>query len=167
MFDPFKEIEDDYHLYYTDLHHFLFKFTQDENLIKDMIQEVFLTLLKQPNIMHHITNKKAWLLSCTKNKLIDHYRKHAPTLLENNDLLALLGPITPSPDKALLENEYIHELLDSLSADSRKLLLAKHYYGFTYEEISELTGYSVSMIKLRVYRAKKSLVGRIKQDDTK
>jgi RNA polymerase sigma-70 factor, ECF subfamily len=165
MSDPFKEIEEDYRLYYLVLKNFLSKFTQDKNLIDDIIQDVFLTLLKQPELVANITNKKAWLLACTKNKMIDHFRKKSPSLLNDVNTLELISTSNPNLQEKFIQDENINEVLALLSPENRKLFKAKYYYGFKYDEISELTGLSVSTIKLRLFRAKKMILERMNPNE--
>lgn len=165
MSDPFKEIEEDYRLYYLVLKNFLSKFTQDKNLIDDIIQDVFLTLLKQPELVANITNKKAWLLACTRNKMIDHFRKKSPSLLNDVNTLELISTSNPNLQEKFIQDENINEVLALLSPENRKLFKAKYYYGFKYDEISELTGLSVSTIKLRLFRAKKMILERMNPNE--
>lgn len=165
MPDPFKEIEEDYRLYYLVLKDFLSKFTQDKSLIDDIIQDVFLTLLKQPELVTNILNKKAWLLACTKNKMIDHFRKKSPSLLNDDSILELISTSEPNLQDKFIQNENINEVLALLSPENRKLFKAKYYYGFKYDEISELTGLSISTIKLRLFRAKKMILERMNPDE--
>lgn len=52
---------------------------------------------------------------------------------------------------------YIERALSMLPADQREAFLLKHVEELTYEEISEMTGASVSALKMRVKRAADSL----------
>jgi RNA polymerase sigma-70 factor (ECF subfamily) len=52
---------------------------------------------------------------------------------------------------------HIERALSMLPADQREAFLLKHVEELTYEEISEMTGASVSALKMRVKRAADSL----------
>lgn len=55
----------------------------------------------------------------------------------------------------------IQRALATLPADSREAFLLKHVEGFSYEEMVELTGASVSALKMRVSRACEQLRRRL------
>ncbi len=42
-------------------------------------------------------------------------------------------------------------LLDSLSADKRRVFVLKHYYGFTYQEIADAVGCPVGTVRSRLH----------------
>jgi RNA polymerase sigma-70 factor (ECF subfamily) len=51
----------------------------------------------------------------------------------------------------------LKESLRKLPGATRSLLLLKYVESYTYDEIAELTGLSVSAVKMRISRARQSL----------
>jgi RNA polymerase sigma-70 factor (ECF subfamily) len=51
--------------------------------------------------------------------------------------------------------------LSTLPTDQREAFLLKHVEELTYEEISEMTGVSISALKMRVKRACDALRGQL------
>lgn len=59
----------------------------------------------------------------------------------------------------IIENEsQVTNLLSQLPKDVRGLLLLKYMDGYSYEEVSNITGLSSSAIKMRIHRAKETLL---------
>lgn len=56
---------------------------------------------------------------------------------------------------------HIERALSTLPSDQREAFLLKHVEELTYEEISEMTGVSVSALKMRVKRACDALRGQL------
>ena len=53
----------------------------DEETAKDLIQETFLAALRNAESYRGEISEKNWLFTILKNKIIDHYRKKASTLV--------------------------------------------------------------------------------------
>lgn len=51
----------------------------------------------------------------------------------------------------------LYQMLESLPEEDRALLILKHAEGYSYEEMAEMFGLSVSACKMRVSRAKEKL----------
>ena len=57
-------------LFYDDLYNYAIKFTNDQALIKDCIQEVFISLWQRRETANKILSPKYYLLRATKNKVL-------------------------------------------------------------------------------------------------
>ncbi|ANB57242.1 RNA polymerase sigma factor, sigma-70 family protein [Anoxybacillus sp. B7M1] len=163
--DAFSLIEDVYKKHYLYLKRFLLKITSDEKLIEDVIQEVFSKMLLNPEKILEVKYIRSWLMVSTRNLLIDHFRKKKPHLLNDEEVITDLLITDLSPEKNLLLKSSIDDILKDLSKADKTLLLAKEYYGYTYEEISVLLNIPISTIKSRIFRLKKRLISRIHRSD--
>ena len=71
---------------------------------------------------------------------------------------AIDGAVAPGPEEADADvGGHIERALGTLPSDQREAFLLKHVEEFTYEEIAEKTGVSVSALKMRVKRASDTL----------
>jgi RNA polymerase sigma-70 factor (ECF subfamily) len=71
---------------------------------------------------------------------------------------AIDGAVAPGPEEADVDvGGHIERALGTLPSDQREAFLLKHVEEFTYEEIAEKTGVSVSALKMRVKRASDTL----------
>lgn len=66
---------------------YLFQYTTkriaDPALCKDLVQETFLSAIKNISGFKGKSSEKTWLTSILKNKIIEHYRKKAANILVN------------------------------------------------------------------------------------
>ena len=62
--------------YYTDLYNYAAKFTRDDGLVKDCIQEVFISLWQRRETVGAILSPKYYLLRAVKNKILKSLHKN-------------------------------------------------------------------------------------------
>jgi RNA polymerase sigma-70 factor (ECF subfamily) len=103
-----------------------------------------------------------WLLSIASHYCIDQIRKRR---LPSVPLEALPAEIVPdnrstSPELDLRKREkdaLIHKLMDELNPKDRAAIVLRYWYEFSEVEIAETLNMSVSAVKSRLYRSRRSL----------
>lgn len=56
-----------------------------------------------------------------------------------------------------MENQELHRLLENLPSQDRAAIILRYWYDVSDEEIGQMLGMSVSAVKSRLFRARKSL----------
>jgi RNA polymerase sigma-70 factor (ECF subfamily) len=76
---------------------------------------------------------------------------------------AIEGAVAPGSEQEVDPDVggHIERALSTLPTDQREAFLLKHVEELTYEEISEMTGVSISALKMRVKRACDALRGQL------
>ena len=142
--------------------------SQDRDIVKDLIQDLFIDLNAKKERLGDIKNIKFYLFKSLKRQ-ITHLFKHRnlakyPTILQSTSAFG----ISVSHEQYLIDqevNEAKREALEkaymSLSARQREVLLYYFYEGLNYEEITELMDFSKSEhARKLVYRS----VGKLRQE---
>jgi len=155
--DSFKVIEDLYKEHYVYLKKILFSLTKSEELCDDIIQDVFAKILKNPSMILEVTYMKSWLVKAAKNTLLNYYKKKKPALLKEDHSIENLLINNVSAEDEMLLNKQLQSVLSNLSSLDKTILLAKVYYGYSYEEISDLLDIPVPTLKSKVFRLRKQL----------
>ena len=65
-----------YDLYVQSLYNYGMKFTQDQELLKDCIHDVFVKVYTKRNEKHTINNLSSYLIISLKNRLLDEFRRN-------------------------------------------------------------------------------------------
>lgn len=151
-------IEEVYNEHYRYLRHFLIGLTKNEELADDIIQDLFAKILLTPNRILKVNYMKSWLIKSAKNTLIDHYRKKKPDLLNDENIIESLLIDNFTPEVSVTFNSELEVILNQLSATDKAIILAKEYYGYNYQEISELLNLPVSTLKSKVFRLRKNMI---------
>ena len=133
------------------------RFLKNEHDSYDFVQEVFIKAFQKLNTFKGLSPFRFWLLKIAYNAGINNIKAF------KNDG-SIEGVIVPSlekdPEKKHLEEEVrmiLMDAIDKLPERYRICLDFYFFYGFSYSEISGMTGYPVNTIKSNVFRAKKEL----------
>lgn len=134
---------------------------------EDLTQDIFLKLFNSLTKYDFEKNFSAWLLTISKNYLIDQYRKtkwERKTRDEFNDYL-LASETGDGPENGIVKEESrktIWEGLSSLSSEIRMTVILRDIQGKSYEEIKEIMSLSLGTVKSRVNRGRLQLAKILK-----
>ena len=144
--------------YQTPLYNFYLRMTGDRASSEDLVQDVFLRILRYRHTYQDGTAFSTWMYQIARNARGDHFRKWKPSS-ELPDADSLPSGQRNASDS--LEQEQEHALLQAalarLPEDKREVLLLSRYQHLKYDEIAQLLGCTVTAVKLRVHRAMKDL----------
>jgi RNA polymerase sigma factor (sigma-70 family) len=136
-------------LYADGLYRFMLKSTRQAEDARDLVQSSFEKLWEH-RLQVNALKSKSYLFTIAYHKMIDLNRRNS-RLEFREDL----------PEEADASQRYvprIKEVLDRalgrLSDRQRSLVLLKDYEGYSYEEISEITGLNASQVKINLHRAR-------------
>ena len=120
---------------------------------QDIVQNTFLKLWNQ-EFASIKTYVRQWLYTVARNEAFDcHRRKSKLVELDQEDVLGSI----PSNLEKLFEVSEIFKLISALPVNQQELVVLKFQEGFSYKEISKITGHSVSNIGLLIHQAVTSL----------
>jgi RNA polymerase sigma factor (sigma-70 family) len=137
--------------YQTPLFNFYSKLTGDRTLSEDLVQEVFLRILKYRQSYRPGTPFRAWIYQIARNARVDHFRKFPhQTALEPE----MLPPVLPRDSaQELQEVQLLQRALMQLPEEKREILLLCRFQELKYQEIAELLGCELATVKTRIHRA--------------
>lgn len=148
---------------YKALYGFTLKMTANEDLTQDIVQEVCLKAVININKFRGKSKFQSWLISIAINYYRDLIRKNKKIgYTEDIELNSFLQ----DESNNIIDKLQVEELLKELKKmpyEKRIPFTLKHYYGYSYEEISKIFKCSEGTVKSRVFytalRLKKKLVG--------
>jgi len=136
--------------YQTPLFNFYTKLTGDRALSEDLVQEVFLRILKYRQSYRPGTPFRAWVYQIARNARIDHFRKFPR---ERTFEPEMLPPVTQEQQ----EVELLQRALRQLPEEKREILLLCRFQELKYEEIAGLLGCELNTVRTRIHRALQDL----------
>jgi len=140
------------------LYRFVLKNISDSEKSKDIIQDCFEKMwIHHENIDEE--KVKTYLFTTAHHTMIDYIRKakHETSL----DWRKVAEP-TVSHGYSDLQ-EVLHSAVQQLSEIQRSVVMLRDYEGYSYREISGITGLSEAQVKVYIYRARiflKSYIGQ-------
>jgi RNA polymerase sigma-70 factor (ECF subfamily) len=134
---------------------------------EDLAQEIFLKMFSRLEQYHGAVPFSHWVSRIAVTTCIDHLRaqQRRPEFrmadLSENEA-NMIDAITTnensaSPDEALEAHELVHKLLNQLKPEDRMVIQFLDLEQKTIAEISELTGWNTSLVKVRAFRARRKL----------
>jgi len=124
---------------------------------EDMAAEVFLSMLQALDKGNFArTSLSAWLYQIAHNLVVDHYRKHRPTLLP---LDSELGAGDPPVDivQERWNQDWVRRGLAQLSLDQRQVIALRFGQRMKAKEVAEVLGKSEDAVRKLQCRALSSL----------
>ncbi|MGX1263907.1 RNA polymerase sigma-70 factor (ECF subfamily) [Rossellomorea marisflavi] len=156
--------EDMYKKYHQDVFQFLLYMVQNRQLAEDLVQEVYIRVLKSHQHFEGKSSERTWLFSIAKNVAIDHFRKQKNwknRLLDKFDWnRSELSDEKPLPEEIALANEEVRELYECLkycSTDHRMVIIMRYLQELSIVETAEILNWSESKVKTTQHRAVKWL----------
>lgn len=154
--------------YYAQLYQYGKKLVQNEELVKDVIQDFYLYLFEnRESLACEINNLTAYLLSSFRRRLLlEAARKRGEQNLQLPEdhaehLLFVIGTedIIITKESRIQNKRLIVQLLNELPPRQREILYLKYYIGLSLQEISETLAISYQVVANHLYRALKKLRG--------
>ncbi|MED1204915.1 RNA polymerase sigma factor SigX [Heyndrickxia acidicola] len=157
MDSVFQEI---YQKYHQDLYQFIFYMVKDRDLAEDLVQEVYLRVLKSYRFFEGKSSEKTWLFSIAKNVSIDYFRKQKRWRLRIAEELDWKGrdysDPKPLPEELTVLKEEIQQLyrcLDECSQDQKMVVIMRYLNHLNIQETAEALEWTESKVKTTQHRA--------------
>jgi len=142
------------------LFNFFAKLTGRREIAEDLVQEVFLRMLKYRHNYGADGHYLAWMYQIARRVHFDYLRKirHEAYGEKDDDPLidTRLVSKLPVADQILAkreEAELVRKALSRLPAEKRELLILARYQDLKYEEIARILECEIGTVKTRVFRA--------------
>ena len=176
-----KVIEGDmkaFEQFYTEfsplIYSILLEITHDSYEAEDLMQECFISALKNINTLKDPLKAKKWLTAIAANKGKDYLKKKKATLLGEEyeyifDIQEEKNTSLLPEESAVLDerSEEIKEIVNSVSEDKRLCLILFYQHEMSIAEISEELGISESAVKSRLFRAREDIKEEVEKRSKK
>jgi RNA polymerase sigma-70 factor (ECF subfamily) len=141
--------------YHGPLFKFYARLMGDRTLSDDLVQEVFLRILRHRDTYQPGTPFRPWMYQIARNARMDHYRK---TPRQESFAPDMVPPVLPL-DSAQQEQEAVllHRALMQLSEERREVLILARFQELKYTEIARVVGCELNTVKTRIHRALQDL----------
>jgi RNA polymerase sigma factor (sigma-70 family) len=170
MTEQAKTIEKTFVKEKSALFNFIRKFVSSREDAEDILQDVFYQFISYANI-ELIERVNSWLFKAARNKIIDKSRKkrterfaeQVRETFDGEEIFSMedfIPSIDLTPEELFLKDEFNEKFetaLNELPPEQRDVFLMNEVDGFSFNEISEITGLSVNTLLSRKHYAVKQL----------
>jgi RNA polymerase sigma-70 factor (ECF subfamily) len=131
----------------------------DADRARDVVQDTFLRLCSQ-NAAEIDPHLAEWLFTVCRNRALDVLKKERRMTRLSEDQVRLRKSSEPEPAQVAEHRDSaaraIH-LLDALPANQREVIRLKFQNGFSYREISRISGHSVTNVGYLIHTGLKTI----------
>jgi len=131
------------------VYRFILKNLKDSDRASDIVQDSFEKLWMNVGIIDFRV-VKSWLFTTAYNQMIDMLRRESKMVLTD----------TYNDRELYYESSYsdlgeiLNRALERLGEPQKTVVMLRDYEGYSYKEISEITGQSEAQVKINIYRAR-------------
>jgi RNA polymerase sigma-70 factor (ECF subfamily) len=131
------------------VYRFILSSIKDKDKSKDIVQDTFEKVwLNRENI--NFEKAKSYIFTTAYHTMIDAIRKDKKSAKMNEVDLKTYSHNEQYSDL----QEILHTAINKLPDDQKSVVLLRDYEGYSYQEISDITGLSESQVKVYIYRAR-------------
>ncbi len=141
------------------LYRFALRFSRDGEEAEDIVQEVFLKLLKMGDKLDTYRSKEALAFTVTRNLCLDRIKARHTVSMEQPGVMEKQAPDDP-PDVQLDRKEKVNvimEIVQRLPETQRTVLHMRDVEGLDYEEIAGAVNMTVNNVRVVLSRARKNV----------
>lgn len=153
-----------YEKYHQDVFQFLFYMVRSREQAEDLMQEVYIRVLKSYQHFEGKSSEKTWLFSIARNVAIDSFRKQKgwkQRIMEKFDWSTQqVRDEYPIPEEIALQREEIQMMyqgLENCTVDQKMVIIMRYIQELSITETAEALGWTESKVKTTQHRALKIL----------
>lgn len=147
-----KEYNTTVELYSDNVFRFILKNIKDEEKAKDIVQDAFLKMWQKTEEIE-AEKAKSYLFTTAYRTMIDLIRREK----KQGNWQEVAEKNHSHNQQYTGLNEVLQSALSKLSEIQRSVVMLRDYEGYDYNEIGEITGLSLSQVKVYIFRARKVL----------
>ena len=143
------------------------KYFRNESDVEDVAQTIFTKTFQRLSSYKGMAPFEHWFMRLSINTCYDALRRKrnrpehtiSDTLFDDEEWHNRMGNIPDASDRAGLEEarELVYTVLDQISVRARIVLTLQELEGRSIREITEITGWSESLVKVQAFRARKEM----------
>ncbi|NLL66228.1 MAG: sigma-70 family RNA polymerase sigma factor [Clostridiaceae bacterium] len=136
----------------------------NKNEAADVTQEVFLKAWANLSRYNPEFSFKTWIARITVNHCINLNQKSKRITTWDDEEMEKIVADSESPEEATLDGERRKDIIDAINSLPEKyriVIQLYHQQSLSYEEICNITSNPMSIVKNRIYRARKMLAEKL------
>jgi RNA polymerase sigma-70 factor, ECF subfamily len=161
-----ENFETFFHHYQSQVIGYLWRMTDNEQLVLDLCQETFFRAWQHFEQIREYPQPGSWLLRVATNLALQDIRRRSSPVGAAKPFENEIDPAVSDPGRRFAESELVRQTLLALSPKQRALLVLREVYGLPFEEVGAILGMSVSATRMALSRAREQFRQTYRRKDS-
>ncbi|RFS17434.1 RNA polymerase sigma factor [Emticicia sp. C21] len=154
--DAFAKI---YNLFIEDLLSYGYRVTNDRQLIRDSIQDLFLHLWHTRENLTDTDSIRFYLYVSLRNRILRNIEKHNHTSIDTQDLFENIIGVLSVEDELITTEQYSEQIIQlkraiqQLPKRQQEIIQLRYYHDFSFEEIAGMMQINNQSVRNLLHRA--------------
>ena len=133
-----------------------FRIVRDHEEARDVVQDALVKIWNKRNLLEDVDNKDAYCITITRNMGIDKLRSKKMETSDISERYDIKSEVANPERIAVGKDEFaiIRAFINKMPDNHREVLQLRDIEGYSYKEISEITGHSLEKVKVYLHRAR-------------
>lgn len=147
------------------------RFTQDREMIKDCIHDVFIKLYTRRDILDHVGNIESYLYVALRNRINDEFRRNirlCDSEITDSGMLRIADDELLNRDRMQREqalSAHVEDAICKLSPRQRQIITLYYVERKKYDDISRIMGINYQSVRNLMHRSITRLRSYVGQTD--
>ena len=153
-----------YEKYHQEIYQFIYYMSKDRETAEDLVQEVYIRVMKAYNRFEGNSSEKTWMYSIARNVTIDYFRKQKGW---KNKIIStidwdgqMIKDNQPIPEEVAIMNDNVREIyryLNRCTVNQKAVIILRYIQGMSISETTDVLNWSESKVKTTQHRALKAI----------
>lgn len=151
-----------YERYKKRLFGFFYQMNKDASLSEDLVQNVFMKILKYKHTYTEESKFVVWLFQIARNANYDSFKKNKKHMHKDIDDVGYSLNASDDIDGTIIKNENVVTLkkaINLLSPEKKEFIILSKFKELKYKEVGEIMGCTEGNARIKVHRALNDLKG--------
>lgn len=159
-----KDFEELFNHWFNDLMRFVCSYVRDEDVARDIVHDVFMTLWNNRTNLDVSWSLKSYLFTLSRNYALNYIRHQKVVACNQEALLRDSQDVQEEMDDYDRTMNRLQSKLDRLPEKQREVLMKCFAEGKMYKQVADELGVSLNTVKTHIRRALKFLRDELQED---
>lgn len=131
-----------YNEYVKLIYHIAYSYTYNKEDSEDIVNEVFMKIMKSLDSYNHQNKFKEWICQITRNCCINHITRNKDRNNIHNDEI-----INDTPDQRKQSRDMIELFEEYLDEDTCHIMILRFLYNYKFKEIASILGMTIGKVQ--------------------
>jgi RNA polymerase sigma-70 factor, ECF subfamily len=152
-----------YQRYKLQVYTYCLRVLGDVDSAQDVLQGIFLKTYERSIQIREPEQFRNWLFATARHDCLSSLRQRNEDSVteEELDRIGIAGESNSDPEATDRLTRLVTQALGKLSPELREVVILREYEDFSYQEIADITGVKIGLVKFRLFTARQKLAERL------